>query len=256
MRMTMKKTFAALGIMLALFGCQRSIKTATFTDEMKLPLAEGLSDTLSVQISLEYPTATDSAAAAMTASILSAAFDMEEGMPTTVEETAARYEENLVDAYFDEMAPYHTEREEDPELSGIHSWEEHITGYFGDVYKKHVTYYIEYFGYRGGAHGIPTLTPTVFSLETGAVVPEAEFFVDGYQEGVSYLLRDNLLAALEGNTEAYDALFVKDIAPNGSYDVTRKGVTWYYQPYEIGPYYLGVISVSIPWEDLKEYVRK
>ena len=38
--------------------------------------------------------------------------------------------------------------------------------------------------------------------------------------------------------------------------MTRKGVTWYYQPYEIGPYYLGVISVSLSWEDLKEYIRK
>lgn len=250
----MKRTFAALVLLLSLAACQRGVKTQTFTDEMKLPLAEGLADTLSVQISLEYPVGTDSAALAMTRSILAFAFDMEEA-PTSVEETAARFEESLVDSYFDEMAPIHEEGE-DPDLAGIHSWEENITGYFGDVYKKLVTYYVEYYGYRGGAHGIPTLTPTVFSTETGAIVPEAEFFMDGYQEGVSLLLRDNLLAALDGDSEAYDALFVKDIAPNGCYDVTRKGVTWYYQPYEIGPYYLGVISVSLPWEDLKEYVRK
>ncbi|MBR6933824.1 MAG: DUF3298 domain-containing protein [Bacteroidales bacterium] len=252
----MKKTLAALVLLLTLAGCQRGIKTRTFFDEMKLPLAEGLADTLSFQISLEYPAGSDSVAAAMTASILSTAFDLEDGEPTTVEETAARYEESLVDAYIDEMASVHADGAEEPESAGLHSWEENITGYFGDVYRKHVTYYVEYYGYRGGAHGIPTLTPTVLSVETGAVVPEAEFFVDGYQEGISLLLRDNLLAALDSDTEAYDALFVKDIAPNGCYDVTRKGVTWYYQPYEIGPYYLGVISVSLPWEDLKEYVRK
>lgn len=251
----MKRPLAALVLVLALASCQRGLQTRTFEDEMKLPLAEGRADTLSVQISLEYPKGDDSVALAMTRNILTTAFDLEEGEPTTVEETAARYEANLVDAYFDEMAPIHEEGEEDPETAGIHSWEESITGYFGDTYRRYVTYYIEYFGYRGGAHGIPTLTPTVFSLTTGAVVPEAEFFADGYQEGVSLLLRDNLLAALDSDPDAYDALFVKDIAPNGCYDVTRKGVTWYYQPYEIGPYYLGVISVSIPWEDLKEYVR-
>ncbi|MBQ2102384.1 MAG: DUF3298 domain-containing protein [Bacteroidales bacterium] len=250
----MKRTLAALVLLLCLASCQRGIKTNVFTDEMKLPLAEGCQDTLSVQILLEYPVGEDSVSQAMNRSILAFAFDMEED-PTTVEETAARFEAGLVDAYFDEMAPIHAE-EEDPELAGIHSWEESITGYFGDVYKKLVTYYIEYYGYRGGAHGIPTLTPMVFSTETGAAVQESDFFVDGYQEGVSALLRDNLLAALDGDAEAYDALFVKDIAPNGCFDVTRKGVTWYYQPYEIGPYYLGVISVSLPWEDLKEYIRK
>ena len=234
----MKRTLAALVLLLCLASCQRGIKTNVFTDEMKLPLAEGCQDTLSVQILLEYPVGEDSVSQAMNRSILAFAFDMEED-PTTVEETAARFEAGLVDAYFDEMAPIHAE-EEDPELAGIHSWEESITGYFGDVYKKLVTY----------------LTPMVFSTETGAAVQESDFFVDGYQEGVSALLRDNLLAALDGDAEAYDALFVKDIAPNGCFDVTRKGVTWYYQPYEIGPYYLGVISVSLPWEDLKEYIRK
>lgn len=250
----MRKPLAALAALLCLAACQWGVKTRTFTDEMKLPLADGRADTLTFRISLEIPSGADSAALAMSRSILSFAFDTEADT-TTVEEAAERYEASLMDAYFDEMAPIHENEEEDPDLAGIHSWEENITGYFGDVYKKKVTYYVEYYGFRGGAHGIPTLTPTVFSTETGAVISEAEFFVDGYQEDISLLLRDRLLAALDNDADAYDALFVKDIAPNGCFDVSRKGVTWYYQPYEIGPFYLGVISVSLPWEDLKEYVR-
>ena len=250
----MKKPFAAFAVLLCLASCQWGVKTRTFSDEVKLPLAEGRADTLSIQISLEIPSDGDSVAQAMTRSILAFAFEMEQDTMSG-EQAAECFETGLIDAYFDEMAPLH-ESEEDPELAGVHSWEEIITGYFGDVYKKKVTYYVEYYGYRGGAHGIPTLTPTVFSTETGAVIPEAEFFVDGYQEDISLLLRDNLLSALDNDADAYDALFVKDIAPNGCYDVTRKGVTWYYQPYEIGPFSLGVISVSLPWEDLKEYVRE
>ena len=115
----MKRTLAALVLLLCLASCQRGIKTNVFTDEMKLPLAEGCQDTLSVQILLEYPVGEDSVSQAMNRSILAFAFDMEED-PTTVEETAARFEAGLVDAYFDEMAPIHAE-EEDQELAGIQS---------------------------------------------------------------------------------------------------------------------------------------
>ena len=66
----MKRTLAALVLLLCLASCQRGIKTNVFTDEMKLPLAEGCQDTLSVQILLEYPVGEDSVSQAMNRSIL------------------------------------------------------------------------------------------------------------------------------------------------------------------------------------------
>ena len=75
------------------------LRTDTFNDDTKIPLREG--DTLSVQISLEYPSGSKVADSLMRKSILTAAFDMEED-PTTVEETASKYESNLEDAYFTE----------------------------------------------------------------------------------------------------------------------------------------------------------
>ena len=45
------------------------------------------------------------------------------------------------------------------------------------------------------------------------------------------------------------------LGPNGLYELTKEGVTWYYQPYDIAPYYLGVISITVPWKELKPYIR-
>ena len=50
--------------------------------------------------------------------------------------------------------------------------------------------------------------------------------------------------------DSYNALFVKDIEPNGNFKVSDEGVIYIYGPYEIGPYYLGSIEVTVPWEEL------
>ena len=42
----------------------------------------------------------------------------------------------------------------------------------------------------------------------------------------------------------------------GLFSVEQDGVTWYWQPYDIAPYYLGVISVTVPWTELKPYLRE
>ena len=116
---------------------------------------------------------------------------------------------------------------------------------------------VEYYGFRGGAHGIATMTPVVFNGKTGDLVSEEEFFVEGYRNPVAGLIRNHLLDALEGDEEALATIFEPDlVGPNGNYEVTKDGVTWYYQPYDIAPYDLGVISVTVPWKELKPYVLK
>jgi hypothetical protein len=100
------------------------------------------------------------------------------------------------------------------------------------------------------------MTPLVFDRKTGDVVPEEAFFADGYREPVAALIRAHLPEALEGDEEALAAVSdPSTVGPNGVYEVTKDGVTWYYLPYDIAPFSVGVISVSVPWKELKPYVR-
>ena len=246
----MKRLFPFFVLLLLAAGCQ--LKTASYSDDQAIPLQEGGADSLIISVYLDYPVkgTGEEALAAITSGILNTAFDLEDLAPGTVEETALQYEDNLKDQYFNENEGTGTE-------GMVRTWEDRINGYFSGRYKAFESYMVEYYGFRGGAHGINTMTPVVFDRKTGLSVGEEEFFADGYREPVGALIRAHLPEALEEDEESLAALFEPDlVGPNGNYEVSKDGVTWYYQPYDIAPYYLGVISVFVPWKELKPYIRK
>ena len=244
----MKKLLPILAVLVLATGCQ--LKTTTYSDEQAMPLAEGQSDSLLMSVSIEYPVwgSTEEIIGKIEKGILSAAFDMEE-IPGNVEETATRYEDNLKDEYFNEYEGLEGE-------GGVRSWEDHVNGYFSGRHGHFLSYMVELYGFRGGSHALSTMTPVVFDRKTGDVVPEETFFADGYRDPVAALLQAHLPEALENDEEALAAVFEPDLlGPNGLYEVTKEGVTWYYQPFDIAPSYLGVISITIPWKELKPYIR-
>jgi hypothetical protein len=244
----MKRFLPLAAALLLAAGC--NLRTATYSDEQATPLGEGQTDSLLQSVSIEYPVkgAKAEVLAKIEDGILNTVFDMEE-IPGSVEETALRYEDNLKDEYFNEYEGLKSG-------FGAKTWEDHVNGYFSGRYKQYLSYMVELYSDRGGAHGISTMTPVVFDKKTGEIVPEEAFFADGYREPVAALLQAHLPEALEGDEEALAA--VSDpglVVPNGLYEVTKDGVTWYYQPYVIAPFSVGVISISIPWNELKPYVR-
>ena len=247
----MKRLLPLAALVLLVTGC--GLKTTSYNDEQAIPLLEGRADSLLLSVSLEYPVkgAGEEVLDRITHGILSSAFDMEEGPGATVEETATHYADNLKDEYFNENLEYAGKGE-----NGVLSWEDRINGYFSGRYGPFESYMVEYYNFRGGAHGGGTMTAVVFDRKTGDIVPEEDFFADGYRAPVAALIQAHLPEALDGDEEALGAIFEPDlVGPNGNYEVTRDGASWYYQPYDIAPYYLGVISVFVPWKELKPYVR-
>ena len=245
----MKRLLPFAALLLLAAGC--GLRTASFSDDQAIPLQEGGTDSLIISVYLDYPVGGTGkeAVAAITSGVLNAAFDPEDLLFETVPEAAQRYEDNLKDEYFNEY--------EDAPEGMVRTWEDRINGYFSGRYKGYESYMVEYFGFRGGAHGINTMTPVVFNRKTGETVPEEAFFADGYREPVGALIRAHLPEALDGDEDSLAAIFDRDfVGPNGNYEVAKDGVTWYYQPYDIAPYYLGVISVFVPWKELGPYLRK
>ena len=154
----MKKLLPFLAILALAASC---LRTTTFSDEQAIPLAEGEADSLLLSVSIEYPVkgAGEDILGKIGDGILSTAFDME-GLLGSVEETATRYEDNLKDEYFNEYEGVEAE-------SGVRSWEDHVNGYFSGRHGRFISYMVEYYGFRGGAHGSNTMTPVVFDRKTG-----------------------------------------------------------------------------------------
>lgn len=116
------------------------------------------------------------------------------------------------------------------------------------------TYAVAYNDYTGGAHGMNALVCNVFDLTTGETVSEADLFAEGWQDGVSALLKTALDAFLAAQEEGEDLVFGAP-APNGNFSVSEDGVTWTYNPYEIAPYAMGAIELTVRWSDLKTYLK-
>ena len=239
---TMKKIFPLLAAaLLALQACD-GLQTARYEDDLALPREEESADTLLLSIDLEYVTKgpSEEAVEQMNSVILTQAFDLEDG-PGTVEETAVRYRENLIDEYLTESR---------------FTWEDRISGLFTEKYKGWRNYLLTYYSFRGGAHGIQTLSQIVFDAKTGAVLGEGDFFSEGYQEPVAQLLRKAVRETMTSEApELLELVQMDAIGPNGNFSVGKDGMEWVFQPYEAGPYALGIISATLDWESLKPYLK-
>lgn len=238
----MKKFLAAFAALAALVACNR-FQTGAYVDELVLPLSQEAEDSLFLSIDLEYVAKgmPKEAIAQVNNAIMVQAFDMEvpEG---TLEEAALRYREALIDEYLDQAD---------------FSWEDQISGFFLADYRQWKNYQLSYYNFRGGAHGIQTLSQLVFDRKTGELLQEKDFFADGYVQGITPLLREAVKRTMEEEApDLLDLVEMDAVAPNGNFSFNSNGVEWIFQPYEVGPYALGPISATVPWNELEPFIRR
>ena len=238
----MNKHLLLIITILAIAGCD-SIRTGLYTDDMAMPAREGSADSLLMSISLEYVHGGAPAAKAMNQVILSSALDFE-NWEGAFGEAASAYRDNLIDEYMTDNAGEETV-----------TWEDRITGEFTGSYKKWRNYRLTYYSYKGGPHGIPTVSPLVFDA-AGALVSEKDIFADGYSKPVAEMLRQAVLSTMEKEDEELVELVEAElIGPNENFSVGPDGIEWIFQPYEVGPYALGIVTATLSWKQLKPYLK-
>ena len=49
---------------------------------------------------------------------------------------------------------------------------------------------------------------------------------------------------------------VDEIVPTDNFIIDAKGITWFYNPYEIAVYSTGQTTVSLPWDAVKEFLME
>ncbi len=111
-------------------------------------------------------------------------------------------------------------------------------------YGNMCSYVVYEYNFTGGAHGTDNETGLVFDLTTGELLYEEDIFKAGFEEEMAKALTAHLKDSFE-NDDDYEMLFVKEIAPNGNFYITDKGVTYLYGRYEIGPYVIGLTRVTV-----------
>jgi hypothetical protein len=257
----MKKIIMATAFLAALFTlscCNNSkeLKTVKYTDGKQVALTDSCPDSLKMSFDIEYPVGGAPAAAIklMNSSIIETAFGNDYdtlSVQDAVTKFMAYKEDDYKTANLDLWKTLQENGE--AEMSASLNWEGKISGTFTGKYKDFLSYSVINASYEGGAHGMETETSINFNSKTGEVVTEDKFFTPDYNARLSSLLSSHLRESMK-DQESYDMLFIKDIEPNGNFQVSENGVTYIYQPYEIGPYALGTIKVTIPWEELGDLV--
>lgn len=243
----MKKVLFFLSALLLLAACD-AVRTDTYQDDLVMPLEEEGPDSLYFSLSVEYVSAGMKVEARqkINGAIVAQAFDLEGG-EGSLEEVAIRYRENLIDEYLNENAVLE---------NGIRSWEDRLTGAFQKKYKNYMNYQVSYYTFRGGAHGIQTLSQLVFDAKTGDVVKESDLFAPGYEAPVTQLMRMAVKNSMEEeDPELMELVELEQVVPNGNFSLHENGVEWLFQPYEVGPYALGIVSASVSWEDITPFLK-
>lgn len=248
------------GTILAIAACD---DTTVKVDKVNVNVSEALTpertDSVTVTIDAEYPVSgiADSIRSSICEIITETAFGSDySGLG--VKEAADKYASDFLAEYrstsMELMEDLRKEGLLEEDTAPVFNWATEINGYFSGRYKDVISYTVNSYVYEGGAHGSSAETSVNIDLKTGKQVTEEDFFIPGYKESLSALLSSHLRDAMP-DQDSYEALFVKDIEPNGNFKVSEDSLTYIYGQYEIGPYYLGIVKVNIPWDELGDLVR-
>lgn len=117
-------------------------------------------------------------------------------------------------------------------------------------------YEVEYRDYEGGAHDTYRITYTNIDLNRLVTLTEEDLFIPGYYNRLSEAIIDRLMKKYGVKTaEALNSvgfLSYEDIAPNNNFWLNDEGIHYAYNAYEIAPYAMGVIKVTIPYSQLSD----
>lgn len=124
------------------------------------------------------------------------------------------------------------------------------------------SYGINRYVFMGGAHGLNTINYLNFNLKNGKLITESDLFMKNSTKKLTELIKKRIVEqsredeSLEPikNLEKTD-YWIDAIKPNGNFYITDESLNYVFNPYEIGPYYLGITEVRIPYERLKNILK-
>jgi hypothetical protein len=117
-----------------------------------------------------------------------------------------------------------------------------------------LSFYIDHYAFTGGAHGLQTRQFTVVNLWTGKEVGLKDIFKEDSETRLSRILSDktHIKIHLPTSQSLRDAGFFTDtIKPTDNFYITREGIGFFYNQYDIAPYNSGAFDIFIPFSELK-----
>ena len=180
----------------------------------------------------------------------------------TPKDAVRQYTKDYLKAYRELDNDYKTDLKRASKELPIGSWYSYYENSFIDYtfnQKGLLSFVVIFENYTGGAHGSNTSTNCVFDLHSGQPISEKDIFKEGYEKDLSKLIIKDLVRQNDltdkKELEKVGFFSVEEIYPNDNFLVSKKGLTYTYNEYEITPYAMSKITVNLPFKDLKPLLK-
>ncbi|MBW6460278.1 MAG: DUF3298 and DUF4163 domain-containing protein [Bacteroidales bacterium] len=115
------------------------------------------------------------------------------------------------------------------------------------------------YGFTGGAHGLSFSKFQVIDLKDGHRISLDEIFRDGYRNDLRDIINQEARDKynLKRDQSLVDAGFYNEfIDPSDNFYLTKDGIGFYYNQYEVAPFAIGSIDIFISYNKIKRILSK
>ena len=177
----------------------------------------------------------------------------------TPEEAIKKYTEKYVNDYRKDLEPMYRKDEQDKEDgASMEAWYSYYKGIESNIQlyiKNLLVYRIDYNEYTGGAHGIYMSSFLNMDLRTLSPVRLDDLFASDYKDALTDLLWNQLMAdnkvATRQELEDLGYATTGELEPTENFYLDPEGITFYYNVYDIAPYVMGPVKITLPYEAMQ-----
>lgn len=168
-----------------------------------------------------------------------------------------KYKEQYVSDYRNDLEEFYQKEEKeygDADQRAWYSYYKYIQSHVQLYRKDLLVYRTRYEEYTGGAHGIYMTSFLNLNLHTLTPIHLSDFFAEGYEEALTDLLWNQLMAdnhvATHKELEDLGYGSTGELTPTENFCIGQEGITFLYNVYEIAPYVMGAIEITLPYDIL------
>ncbi|MGL4852864.1 MAG: RsiV family protein [Phocaeicola sp.] len=180
------------------------------------------------------------------------------------------FKNEYIKTYQNEVYEFYQEdlkksRENQLPISSWYNYEYMLTTKLEDGKEGVFNYSTTTMEYRGGAHPNEFSKWINFSKSSGTILSFDDLFVADSRTAVSNLILEALIAEMAEKLSDPTIQTINDLQTNGILSYTQiyvpdnfllknEGICFLYNKYDIAPYSMGAITVSIPYDKLEQYL--
>lgn len=178
----------------------------------------------------------------------------------TPKEAMDEYLENYTEEY-KELSNQYYEDQKNLEGDDRPSWYWYTLGKSNEILyndKNILSYSVEHTDYTGGAHGSLRILYYTIDLNELTTISEEDVFQPNYNQFLTSKIVEKLMEKYNVDTPERlidEGIFdINEIAPNNNFWLNDSGIHYIFNQYEIAPYSMGPIEVTIPYEEISSII--